>query len=208
MLVKICGLTTMEDASAAVETGADAIGFVFAPSPRRVTPAQAVEIGARLPPGILKVGVFVAPEPREVAVILEAAGLDLAQIHGAFPEEARRSLGARAIRGVRVGRDEPSPILALGGPRFLLLDAYHPDKEGGTGRTFAWARAAAYRGLGAPILIAGGLDPDNVRTALETARPDGVDVSSGVEHRPGRKDPEKMAAFVRAVRCWERQTHS
>ncbi|NLG84127.1 MAG: phosphoribosylanthranilate isomerase, partial [Firmicutes bacterium] len=98
----------------------------------------------------------------------------------------------------------PTPELATGRPRFLLLDTYRPGFFGGTGRSFPWAEAAPYRALGIPILIAGGLNPGNVRTALELARPAGVDVSSGIESAPGKKDPALIAAFINAVRDWER----
>ncbi|MDI6871473.1 MAG: phosphoribosylanthranilate isomerase [Bacillota bacterium] len=203
MFVKICGLTRVDEAVAAAEAGATAIGFVFASSPRRVSPAQARVIGERLPPGVLRVGVFVSPAPDEVEQTLAEAGLDLAQIHGAFPEEGWLRLGDRAIRGVRVGQDEPHPALTTGRPRFLLLDTYQPGLAGGTGRTFAWSKAGAFRALGLPLLIAGGLAPSNVRAALTATRPAGVDVSSGVESCPGRKDPALVAAFLAAVREWE-----
>jgi len=204
LFVKICGLTEMRGAAAAVEAGADAVGFVFAPSPRRVTPAQAGEIGRSLPRHVLRVGVFVSPALEEVVRIMDEAGLDLAQIHGDLPLSFWETLGSRAIRAVSVGRTPPSPGLAVGRPRFLLLDAYRPGFAGGTGRTFPWAEAASYRPLGIPILIAGGLNPENVRAALAIARPAGVDVSSGVERAPGEKDPDLIAAFVAAVRDWER----
>jgi phosphoribosylanthranilate isomerase len=204
MFVKVCGLTNAGEAVAAAEAGADALGFVFTPSPRRVSPAEAREIGRRLPPGVLRVGVFVSPELAEVKEIMAVAGLDLAQIHGCFPRAGWLSLGTRAIRAVQVGRDEPHPDLGLGGPRFLLLDRYQPGLAGGTGRTFVWADAAAFRAVGRPVLIAGGLNPENVQAALSATRPAGVDVSSGVESGAGRKDPAKVAAFLAAVRSWER----
>ncbi len=203
--MKICGLTVVEEAVAAAEAGADALGLVLAPSPRRVTPAQAREIAVRSPRGVLRVGVFVSPAPQEVEQAMAWLGLDLAQIHGAFPREGWRRLGGSAIRGVRAGRDRAEPGLTEGRPRFLLLDAYRPGQEGGTGQTFAWGEAQAYRELGRPVLVAGGLTPDNVQSALSAAKPDGVDVSSGVERSPGRKDAALVAAFVAAVREWERR---
>ncbi|HHW14464.1 MAG TPA: phosphoribosylanthranilate isomerase [Firmicutes bacterium] len=202
--MKICGLTVADEAVAAAEAGADAIGFVLAPSPRRVAPARAREIAARLPQGVLRVGVFVSPPPEEVEQAMAWIGLDLAQIHGVFPPEGWRRLGGSAIRGVRVGRDRPEASLIEGGPRFLLLDTYRPEQEGGTGQSFDWLEARAYRELGRPLLVAGGLTPANVQAALAAAGPDGVDVSSGVETSPGRKDPALVAAFVAAVREWER----
>lgn len=203
MFVKICGLTRAEEAVSAAEAGADAVGFVFAPSPRRVTPAEAREIGKRLPRAVARVGVFLSPRPDEVERVMAEAGLDLAQIHGFFPPEGWFRLGGRAIRAVSVGRDEPVKELTYGSPRFLLLDAYHPRLAGGAGRVFPWALARAFQALGPPILLAGGLTPANVRDALQAVRPAGVDVSSGVESAPGRKDPALVKAFVAAVRSWE-----
>lgn len=205
MFVKICGLTRPEDVAAAAAAGVDAVGFVLAPSPRRVAPAQARALGGLLPSSVAKVGVFVSPDPAELEAIMAEARLDLAQIHGPLPELLPIKLAGRLIRAARVGLDEPDPGLAAANPRFLLLDTYQPGLAGGTGRTFPWEQAAAYRGLGMPILIAGGLTPENVQSALTAARPDGADVSSGVESAPGVKDPEKIAAFVRAVREWENE---
>ena len=183
---------------------ADAVGFVFAPSPRRITLERAASIGRELPPAILKVGVFVSPSLEAVERSMTEAGLDLAQIHGAFPAGGWKRLRWRAIRALKVGWDRPDmALLAHGRPRFLLLDASRPGLDGGTGVIFPWVEAAAYRDLGVPLLIAGGLNPANVRDALRATDPAGVDVSSGVESAPGRKDPALIAAFVAAVREWE-----
>jgi len=203
VFIKICGLTNAADALAAAEAGADAIGFVFAPSPRQVSPAQALAIAARIPRGILRVGVLVSPTVSTAEEIVAAARLDLVQIHGAFPEEGWRRLGRRAIRALRVGQDRPARDMLYGPPRYLLLDAYRPGLAGGTGEVFPWPKADAYRALGLPLLAAGGLHPGNVRAALDAIRPDGVDVSTGVEAGPGRKDPALMRALVAAVRAWE-----
>lgn len=206
MFVKVCGLTETNGLAAAVESGADAVGFVFAPSPRRIEPTKARGLAGSVPSHVLKVGVFVSPAPAELEEIMDFAGLDLAQVHGDLPA-IPAGLKGRLIRPVRVGLDEPAPELAEHEPRFLLLDTYRPGKEGGTGQAFPWEQTAGFRGLNIPILIAGGLRPENVKTALDTARPDGVDVSSGVESAAGIKDPEKIAAFVRAVREWEISPH-
>ncbi|MGE5599033.1 MAG: tryptophan synthase subunit beta [Bacteroidota bacterium] len=203
VFVKICGLTSIQDAAAAADAGADAAGFVFAPSPRRVTPGQAAEIGSILPRRILRVGVFASPDPEEVERLMEEAGLDLVQIHGAFPAAAWERLGERAIRCAAVGRDRPDPEMIRGNPRYLLLDAFHPRLAGGTGRPFPWREAEAFKSLGLPLLLAGGLTAANVASALEAARPAGVDVSTGVEKAPGRKDPALIQAFLAAVRRWE-----
>ncbi len=206
LMVKICGLTNAADAVAAAAAGADAAGFVLAESPRRVTPAQAKAVCTVLPPEILRVGVFVAPEAAYVEEAMAEIGLDLAQIHGDLPREFWQRLGNRAIRAVSVGRHPPGADLAFGPPRYLLLDTYHPKLAGGTGRHFDWIKAEAYCALGLPCLIAGGLNPSNVRSALAAARPAGVDVSSGVEEAPGRKDHRLMRAFIAAVRAWERES--
>ena len=204
LFIKICGLTEKHAAEAAAVSGADAVGFVFAPSPRRVTPARAKEIAAGLPRGILRVGVFVNPTPEEVRRTVEEVGLDLVQVHGVEAPSFWEEFGPRAIRPVPVGLLPPGPELVLGRPRFLLLDTYRPGAFGGTGKTFPWTAALPYRRLGLPVLIAGGLNPQNVTEALEIARPAGVDVSSGVESAPGKKDPALIAAFIRAVREWEK----
>lgn len=205
MFIKICGLTREEEALSAAEAGADALGFVFAPSPRRISPAQAGAIGVNLPREVLRVGVFLSPLPEEVDRVMSEAGLDLAQIHGDFPVEGWRRLGGRAIRGVRVGYDRPHSGLTVGQPRFLLLDTYRPGQAGGTGLPFRWTEARAFGTVGLPVLIAGGLHAGNVQAALSAARPAGVDVSSGVESSPGRKDPVLVMAFIATVRSWEKQ---
>jgi len=200
MLIKICGITNPADAADAVAAGADALGFVFAPSPRRITLSQAAAIGAKLPANVLRVGVFVSPALEEVLVACQAACLDLAQIHGDFPAEAWRRLGHKTIRAVAAGYETPDQALTNGPPRYLLLDTHKRGRYGGTGEVFDWTAAPRYAALGLPLLIAGGLNPGNVRAALEATHPAGIDVSSGVERAPGLKDPDLMRTFVRAVR--------
>lgn len=192
MVVKICGITTCEDAGLAVEAGAAAIGFNFyPPSPRFITAAVARGIAATLPPGIIKVGVFVNETPARIDDIMDEADLDIAQVIGTAPA------GARIWRVVRVTADF-SPQ-ALGGdpaPEAFLLDTPSDSLHGGTGRSFDWARA---RIPGRRIVIAGGLGPDNVAAAIRECHPWGVDACSRLESSPGRKDPERIKAFVAAA---------
>ncbi|HEX78346.1 MAG TPA: phosphoribosylanthranilate isomerase [Dehalococcoidia bacterium] len=193
--VKICGLTNLEDALAAAELGADALGFVFAPSPRRVTPEQVRQIVAQLPPFLVKVGVFRDSELDRVQDIMSSCHLDLAQLHGSETPEYCQALWPKVIKAFRV--EDASFLSQMPHYRVAayLLDGPKP----GSGQGFDWglARQAARQGR---VILSGGLTPDNVRQAIETVRPYGVDVSSGVESRPGRKDHHKLGAFIRAAK--------
>jgi phosphoribosylanthranilate isomerase len=200
--VKICGLTCLDDALAAVEAGADALGFVFHPaSPRHVTPALVRTIVPRLPPFVARVGVFVdAPEPDLLATVRES-GIDTLQLHGREPASlCHRLAPATVIKGFRVsGADLLGQLEAYAGIAWLL-DTHIAGSHGGTGRVFdwRWAREAVQRG--GTVILAGGLNPDNVAEAVATVRPYAVDVSSGVERAPGKKDPARMRAFVAAAK--------
>ena len=198
--VKICGVTNLADALAAVEAGADALGFVFAPSPRRIEPGRAREIIGRLPPFVSTVGVFSGEEPDRVRDILSVCGLDYAQFHGDEPPDVCNAFGRRAIRAVRV--KGPSSLADLGRFRVgaFLLDSFVEGVEGGTGEVFPWEIAAAAGTLGAPIILAGGLTPENVAEAVRRVKPFAVDVSSGVEEAPGRKDRALVEEFIRRAK--------
>ena len=200
--VKICGITNIEDALHAEACGADALGFVFAESPRRIDAARAGEIIARLGPFITPVGVFVDPTEDEVSGAAES-GIRIAQIHGAVGGENSPLLHVLpTIRALQV-RDAQSlaPIPAFcPRPKAVLLDAYWEGLEGGTGKTFDWELAASASRFGIPIVLAGGLDEENVSEAIARVRPYGVDASSRLEASPGRKDPSKVERFIRAVR--------
>jgi phosphoribosylanthranilate isomerase len=216
--VKICGMTNLEDALVAVDAGADAVGFVFyEKSPRCVTVETAREIIAKLPASVEKVGVFVNEPPEGVSEVKDIARLTAVQLHGdehAAPEHYS-TLG-KLFFGLPVGEilnDPRGPIGEFAFPKFpkssaVLLDSGSPEHRGGTGRAFAWAEArwlvSALMRLH-PVVIAGGLAASNVRHAAEFLKPWGVDVASGVESRPGKKDPEKVRAFVRAVREYDRK---
>lgn len=202
--VKICGITNAEDARAAVEAGADALGFLFyRQSPRYVLPKVVREIVADLPPFVLPVGVFVNEETKVVRDVMDECGLALAQLHGDETVAYCEALGRPVLRGIRL-RDRSS-FLAMAEykgraeVRGFVVDAFSETAYGGTGLVGNWALAAeAARTL--PILLAGGLTPANVAEAIQKVRPYGVDVSSGVELRLGKKDPAKMKAFVREAK--------
>lgn len=200
MFVKICGITTEEDALLAVAMGADAVGFVFAPSPRQVAPARAADIAKRLPSEILTVGVFRDEAPQRVVDLVNAAGLRAAQLHG--HENAEETAWVRrrvpvVIKAFPGG--DPELAKAPGyGADIVLLDSASP----GSGRVFDWSLAE-----GAPsglrILLAGGLTAENVAEAIDRVRPWGVDVSTGVESSPGVKDATKVRRFITAAKSAE-----
>ena len=197
--VKICGITNLEDARLAVEYGADALGFVFYEgSPRHVFPETVREIISHLPPFVTTVGVFVNAPPQEIREVMDLAGLDVVQLHGDEPQE-ECSLFPRVIKAFRVR--ELSDIERLKGYSVsaYLLDAYDPEVPGGTGQTFNWDIAVEAKKYG-PIILAGGLTPENVADAVSRVRPYAVDVSSGVEAQKGKKDHEKMRLFIERVK--------
>jgi indole-3-glycerol phosphate synthase/phosphoribosylanthranilate isomerase len=203
--VKICGITSAEDAHAVVAAGADAVGFVFWPkSPRAVEPATARAIAATLPPFVMRVGVFVDASADEMRRIADEVGLDMVQLHGSEPPEAVAHAPRRAVKAVRVGSGfRPEDALRYDGTAAgLLLDTRTDSDEapGGSGRTFDWSLVRPVREGTSYLILAGGLTPDNVGAAIAAVRPDAVDVSSGVESAPGKKDPAKVRAFVDAVR--------
>ncbi|MEW6352206.1 MAG: phosphoribosylanthranilate isomerase [Thermodesulfobacteriota bacterium] len=196
--VKICGITTIEDAMAAVGAGADALGFVFAPSPRRVSPDRARAIVRELPPFVITVGVFVNAGLEEIRAIRAFCKLGLVQLHGSESEDFVNQLGSGTIKALRVGSDTVVRPESYAGAT-LLLDTYSPSAAGGTGTTFDWSLAAEVA-RSRPVILAGGLTPENVADAIRTVSPYGVDVSSGVEIEPGRKDHEKISRFVRRAK--------
>ncbi len=197
---------TPEAARAAAAAGADAIGLVFAPYRRQITPALAREIIISLPPFITTVGLFVDAQADEVESVARDLCLGAVQLHGEEPPEVCEQLrrrGLRVIKAIHVAdRLDREHLARYAAAAALLLDTRVEGLPGGTGRTFPWEVAA---GLSADfrIVVAGGLTPDNVTRALDTLRPYGVDVTSGVE-TDGRKDPAKIRAFVDHVRAWER----
>lgn len=193
--VKICGITNIEDALSAVELGADALGFVFAPSPRQVTHEKAKEIIKKLPPWISTVGVFVNEKPERILQM----DLDWIQLHGEESPDYCRELGRKIVKTIRVKEKsslEKIPEYSVAG---ILLDTYDPALSGGTGKGFNWDLAIEAKKFGKPIILAGGLNPENVAEAIKRVQPYGVDISSGVESSPGKKDYEKMKQFIISV---------
>jgi phosphoribosylanthranilate isomerase len=201
--IKFCGMTSLSDARRAVAAGAWAIGLIFWPqSKRRCDPAVAAEIAAALKRRVEVVGVFVNPTLDELAGTADAVGLTMLQLHGdegpAFCAEAARRTGCKVIKAVRVRSGADLQALSAFHTDYHLLDSYRPGVPGGTGATFAWNIAHDHRGP-VPVILSGGLDPDNVAEAIATVRPFAVDVASGVERAPGRKDPRKLDAFSESV---------
>lgn len=199
--IKICGITRPEDARAAVENGADAIGLVFYPSsPRAVSLEQAEAIAAVVPPFVTLVALFVDECPEQVNAVLEALPVGLLQFHGEESPDYCRQFARPWIKALRVRPDTDIGALAraYSGARGLLLDAFQEGVPGGTGKTFDWDLAPA--GVALPLVLAGGLHPGNVAEAIAAVGPFAVDVSGGVEAAPGRKDPRRISEFVAAVR--------
>ncbi|HEX3716789.1 MAG TPA: phosphoribosylanthranilate isomerase [Verrucomicrobiae bacterium] len=199
--VKICGVTSVGDAQIAAESGADAIGLMFyAGSPRHISSETAQEIARNLPLSVIRVGVFVDPEPSEVFAAIQACGLNVLQFHGAETPEFCRQFGIMTMKAFRI-RDAESlaPVSSFNTDAFLL-DSHVSGKAGGTGEKFNWDLAVEAKKLGRPVFLAGGLTPENVAEALRAVQPYGVDVSSGVEISPGKKDPGKIRAFIAAAR--------
>jgi phosphoribosylanthranilate isomerase len=202
-LVKVCGVTNLEDALAALDAGADMLGFNFyRRSPRYVTPAEARGVVERLPEGVTCVGVFVnEPTPEAVINIASEAGLGAVQLHGDETPEFCESLrGLTTIKALRVGADFTHESAAAYRTDAVLLDAYVAGERGGTGHTFDWTLAALTRERVPRLFLAGGLNPDNIAAAIAAVRPYAVDVCSGVETSPGRKSPELMRRFVERVK--------
>jgi phosphoribosylanthranilate isomerase len=199
IFVKICGITRAQDAELAGRLGAAAIGFVFWPgSPRYVAPDVAKIIAAEVPPDVMKVGVFVDEDLVAVRNVMDVVGLDVAQLHGKETPDYCRTLGRKVFKTVAMGGGDVVNVAQFDSDVVLLVDAHDPERRGGTGRTVDWdaAREIAER---RPTILAGGLNAANIRLALRSVRPYGVDVSSGVESAPGMKDPARLRTFFEAL---------
>jgi phosphoribosylanthranilate isomerase len=214
--VKICGTTTLRDAQIALQAGADALGFVFAPGPRRVTSEQVRDIVVHLPPGPDRVGVFVNESQGRIVEIVRDCGLTAVQLHGDETAEFARTLrvklpDAKIFKALPYAAavNDASNLQRLSGDSLYdawLLDGAWAGARGGSGISFDWSQAKAMLSAIAfreNLIVAGGLNSENVTQPLSVLRPWGVDVVSGVEAGPGRKDPGKVRAFVQAVRGWE-----
>lgn len=198
--VKICGITNFEDARHAVACGADALGFVFYPaSPRYIDPEAARRIIMALPPLVTTVGLFVNAAPARIREVATLCGADAIQLHGDEAPDQCSYPPHRVIKALRLHDQLADEIFPAYQVSALLLDAYVPERFGGTGQRCDWPRAAdlarQYR-----VILAGGLDAENVAAAVQQVRPYGVDVSSGVEILPGKKDPQKVARFIRLAK--------
>lgn len=202
--IKICGITNVDDAKVAVEAGADALGFVlYRKSPRFVEPAVVKRIVAELPPFVLPVGVFVNEELSLVRALIDDCGLGLAQLHGDETVSYCQDLGRSVMKALRL--KDRGTFLTMAefkgraNVRGVLIDAFSTQAYGGTGQTVDWTLAQE-AAQSTPIVLAGGLTPANVAEAITSVRPYGVDVSSGVELSPGKKDHDKVKAFIRTAR--------
>jgi phosphoribosylanthranilate isomerase len=203
--IKICGITSPDDARMAADAGADAVGLVFySPSPRAVDVERAAEIVAALPPFVTPVALFVDPQPHAVEHVLAACSVGLLQFHGEEPPALCRAFGVPYLKAIRV-RPEVDLLQSLA--RYddaagWLLDAFHDGLYGGTGRAFDWDLVP--RAASRPMVLSGGLTPENVAEAVRKVRPWAVDVSSGVEAAKGVKDAAKVARFIAGVRNADR----
>jgi phosphoribosylanthranilate isomerase len=207
--VKICGITNWTDAQRAVAAGADFLGFNFyPPSPRYIAPAKARGIVRRLPERVTVVGVFVNEPEEKMLRIARAVGLDYLQLHGNESPEliSRLKLAYPVIKAVRVQKSfRPAQLARFKSASAVLLDSFQPRRYGGTGKTFNWSVARRAK-AGRKIFLAGGLTPQNVAAAIRAAKPYAVDVCSGVEARPGKKDPARVKAMMEAVQNSRRKS--
>lgn len=194
--IKICGLTNLEDALVAANLGVDALGFVFYPeSPRYVEPEEAGKIIRQLPPFVSKVGVFVNEPADKINDIIDVTGIDIVQLHGQEPPEYCRKFKTKVIKAFRISPDFDLEQMAGYSSDAYLLDAYVRGAYGGTGEGFDWEIANKAKQYGR-IILAGGLNPENVKSAIQQVDPYAVDISSGVEFRPGRKDKKKLRQLM------------
>lgn len=200
--VKICGITNFEDARTAVLAGCDMLGFVFyEKSPRYIRPDRAGDIISGLPGGVEKVALFVNEQKKTVIDILnQIKEIDILQFHGDETPDYCSAFNKRIIKAIRVKNKDSIKQMASYNVNFFLLDAFKKDIYGGTGENFEWKLAKDAKAYNVPIILSGGLNPENVKEAIELVEPYAVDVSSGVEISPGRKDPELIKRFIQEVK--------
>lgn len=198
--IKICGLTNLEDARKAVGLGADALGFVFAESPRRISPESAAGIVRSLPPILTCVGLFVDESPPAVRRVIKECRLDALQFHGNESPDYCRQFSLKIIKAFRIKNGNSLKAIPHYQVDAYLLDTYVEGTSGGTGESFNWDLALRAKEFSRPIILAGGLGPDNVAEAIRRVRPYGIDVSTGIEAEPGKKDHKKMKEFMKIVR--------
>lgn len=203
--IKVCGITNIDDAMRAVKLGADALGFIFADSPRRISPQEAGVIISMLPPFVIKVGVFVNEHASEINNIINSYKLNAVQLHGEHITNDNNSIAAPVIRAFRVKDSSILASIKRSNSNYFLLDTYSNNKMGGTGECFDWSIARKATQLG-DVILSGGLNHNNITDALKAVRPYAVDVCSGIESAPGQKDYLKMQQFINEVRSWEYRT--
>ena len=195
--IKICGITNLEDALLAAEYGADALGFIFyAQSRRSTTVEKAKAIIDKLPPLTLRIGVFVDEKPETIRDTINMCRLDGVQLHGSETPEFCRLFRRRVIKSFKPESDQQIEGIGNYDVDAFLLDSYHPDMVGGTGTTFDWELAVAAKMFGKPVILSGGLNPENVADAIRLVKPYAIDVASGVEAFPGKKNPDKLKDFI------------
>ena len=199
--IKVCGMTEQLDVDLAVAAGVDALGFIFAEkSLRQVEPDKVRELIRSVPPFVDVVGVFVNADPDLVTDIIKYCGLTMVQLHGDEPVDYCQLMPVRVLKSFSVGNDEVTPAVDLYEDvvQGFLLDTYHEKMAGGTGQSFDWGIVEGLN-IPGPVFLAGGIGPEKVEEAIRTVRPFAVDVNSGVEIEPGKKDPEKIYALIEAV---------
>ncbi|MEE9443778.1 MAG: phosphoribosylanthranilate isomerase [candidate division Zixibacteria bacterium] len=204
--IKICGITNYDDAAFAVVSGADALGFIFAESPRRISQKAAKEITQALSPFVNKIGVFVDEPIGVIAETIIDCRLDAVQIHGDINFDDLKQLPIPFIKTFRICDERDLDIIQTSNLSYFHLDTYQPGKMGGTGKQFDWniAKEASRYGR---VILSGGLNPENISQALETVQPYAVDVCGGVEDKPGKKNHEKIKKFINEVRSWDNRTN-
>jgi phosphoribosylanthranilate isomerase len=203
--IKICGITRFEDAKVAAGLGVDALGFIFYPkSPRHITPDAAAAIIKQLPPFISRVGVFVDEDLEKVIQIARTAGIDTIQLHGSETPRYCSKIPLPVVKAFSIDSSTDISLLGQYSVSGFLLDTWASDRRGGTGKTFDWSIARTASTRYRNIILAGGLNPQNMEEAVSTVLPYGVDISSGVEIKPGIKNPRKIRDVVQIIRAWER----
>lgn len=203
--IKICGITNLEDALLALQLGVDALGFVFAESPRKVTPQLVERIVNKMDSPVLKVGVFVNEDFHYVQKIFNRCKLDYVQLSGIEDKTYLEKLSLPTIKAFKVKDQTVLKEIPEYDLNLFMLESFNETQHGGTGKTFNWEIAKEVKKFGR-VILSGGLTPENVFAALQQVEPYGVDVSSGVEQSPGKKDKKKLEKFVREVRRWDCQT--
>jgi len=199
--IKVCGMTDQSDVDLAVAAGVDALGFIFADkSPRLIEPDQVKDLISSVPPLVDTVGVFVNADPDLVADIIKYCGLTMVQLHGDEPVDYCELMPVRVLKSFGVGKGEVTPAIERyeNAVQGYLLDTYHEKMAGGTGQSFDWGIVDGLN-IPGPLFLAGGIDPENVEEAIRAVNPFAVDVNSGVEIEPGKKDPEKIYSLIEAV---------